>query len=61
MKTYIVSKINAVTGQAKYYDSMCEDDMKLTVRGYKQFDLDPELYMRGNSNWYFIVHQIPDC
>lgn len=60
MKLYSVIKMDSKSGkQIANYGQMCEDDMKLTTRGYKQDDLLKNMYDRKGSRYFFIVDEIP--
>lgn len=55
MTIYDVTKYNLHTEEVIRYGTMCEEDMKLVTRGYKQHPGDKEIYMRKGSNWYYAV------
>lgn len=53
---YRVIKVDA-KGNEKDYGIMCEEDMKITVKGYKQDDLIENFYTRKGSTSFFIVDE----
>lgn len=69
MKHYEVFKCEPFTFEGKKYYSpvadygvMCEEDMKLTTRGYKATDIntlmETVIYTRKNSKYCFTVKEV---
>lgn len=58
MKRYNITKLNAKTENEVNYGTMCEEDMKLVTRGYKQDKDIPTMYTRKGSKFFFIVEEI---
>lgn len=57
MKYYSVIKVNIITEEETDYGPMCEQDMKLLVRGYHKNE-DFGFYEKKNSNYmYFVTEQ----
>lgn len=57
MKRYQVTKIEG-NGKEKDYGVMCEEDMKLVTRGYKQDEFLNNLYTRKGSSAIYIVDEV---
>lgn len=55
MERYNITKVNSKTEEEVKYGVYGKDDMVLITRGYKQDKDIPNLYMRKNSKWFFIV------
>ena len=53
---YRVIKVDA-KGNEKDYGVMCEEDMKMVVKGYKQDDVIEDLYKRKGSTSFFVVEE----
>lgn len=60
MKFYRVEKWDAQTEECvANYGTMCEEDMELTVRGYKrEMVFDQIMYTRKGSRWVFMVDEV---
>lgn len=58
MKKYDITKIDTKTEKEVNYGIMCEEDMKLVIRGYKQDKDIPSIYSRVGSRYFFIVNQV---
>ena len=57
MKYYSVVKVNIITEEETNYGTMCEQDMKLIVRGYRKNEYFG-FYEKKNSNYmYFVIEQ----
>ena len=54
MKYYSVVKVNLITEEETNYGTMCEQDMKLIVRGYHKNE-DFGFYEKKNSNYMYFV------
>lgn len=54
MKIYSVVKINIDTEEEINYGTMCEEDMKLTVRGYRH-NAEFDFYEKKNSRYIYFV------
>jgi hypothetical protein len=57
MKIYRVVKINIETEEEFDYGTMCEEDMKLMVRGYHHNTEFGGYYEKKNSRYIYIVSQ----
>ena len=57
MKIYSVVKINIDTEEEINYGTMCEEDMKLTVRGYHH-NTEFGFYEKKNSRHIYIVNLV---
>ena len=58
MKIYDITKIDTKTEKEVNYGTMCEEDMKLVTRGYKQDKDIASIYSRVGSRYFFIVNQV---
>lgn len=58
MKRYNIKKFNSKTENEVNYGTMCEEDMKLVTRGYKQDKYIPTMYVRKGSKFFFVVEEI---
>lgn len=54
MKYYKVTKIKA-NGSDVEYGRMCEEDMKLVVKGYRLFDKELGIYTKKGIKQFYIV------
>ena len=52
---YRVIKVNGENGEEINYGTMCEEDMKLTTKGYS---FDGIFYNRKGSKYFFIVVEV---
>lgn len=57
-KKYRVVKIDSKSEKEINYGLMCEEDVRLVTRGYKQDDAIPSMYNRRGSRWFFVVDEI---
>lgn len=60
MKIYDITKIDTKSEKEVNYGTMCEEDMKLVTRGYKQNKDITSIYSRVGSRYFFIVNKVKE-